>query len=136
MWQLSSNQFTARITDAEKEKLNSVIAQMQEDGQEITSAKDALFALINVYQDSKNGEVVRTIPTVVEEIKEVESELGENEHIIVFTPDQERILNVIAENRAKKSSKEPLRNPVEQIKHMAFQKHVLEDHWGNYFTGL
>ena len=135
MWKFSK-QFTARTRQDEETEINTVLEQIQNDNNIVFSgAKDALLWLVRnqaVKQDV-SPENTPVIPTP--EIVEVERKLGENEHIITFSPDQETILNAIAENRAKKSGKTPLK-PSDQVKDMAFQKHVLEDHWGNYYTGL
>mgnify|MGYP007011818869 CR=1 FL=1 len=129
MWKLPTNQFTARLTATETEELNGIAETLQSENNVIfTSAKELLLFLAR--NRAENNVIEKEVPI------EVERKLNENEHIIMFSPDQEEILTEIAKNRSEKSENEPLRNPVDQIKHMAFQKHVLENHWGNYFTGL
>lgn len=135
MWKFSK-QFTARTRQDEETEINTVLEQIQTDNNIVFSgAKDALLWLVR--NQAVKQEISPEKPPVIPEpeIVEVERKLGENEHIITFSTDQETILKAIAENRAKKAGKTPLQ-PADQVKDMAFQKHVLEDHWGNYYTGL
>lgn len=145
MWKLANTQFSAALRDPqENEEVRNFFLEIQENsGVEFGGAKDALLWLIRNFKNpahvpAPEPEIIEKPVEVIKEIevvKEVEKPLPENTFLLSLTADEQTVLKAIAENRAVRLKKEPL-TIVDQLKHQGFQRDLLINKWGNYFTGL
>lgn len=74
-------------------------------------------------------------PTV-EVIKEVEKEIGENEVLIQFTPEQKSVIDKITSNRNEKLPEDKQETPSLMIKKMVLNKSNVYNWHGNFYTGF